>query len=59
MSKVLITPIKNEFCNLEPYELHGKLTSKYFHECGLVYYIAGRSFPERIVTILEGCVENE
>lgn len=53
MSRVLITPIKSQYCNAEPFELQGRLTSKYFDNDGLIYYIAGQSFPESIVTILE------
>ena len=51
MAKVLITPIKSS--GIKPFELTGELTSKYFDEDGLIYYINDRSFPANIVTILE------
>lgn len=59
MAKVLITPVKSDRCNVEPFELSGKLTSSYIDDIGLFYYIKGQSFSERLVTVLEEEIENE
>lgn len=59
MAKVLITPIKSEYCDIKPFEIDGKLTSKLFQNDGLIYYIKGNSYPSRIVTILEGGVDDD
>ena len=52
-AKVLITPIKGEFCDEEPYEVEGVLTSRVVDgvKC---YYINGWSYSAALVTILEG-----
>ena len=51
MAKILVTPVKSS--GVAPYEVAGStLTSKVF-DGEKIYYIAGRSFPECIVTVLE------
>lgn len=52
IAKVRITPVKSTYCNIEPFEREGKLTSKRFGK-EIIYYIAGESYPAEIVTILE------
>lgn len=51
--KVLITPIAPQGQEaFPPFEVEGELTSKFFPECGLIYYIGGASYPERILKII-------
>lgn len=56
MAKILVTPVGGCF---PPFELEGRLTSRHSDNEGLIYYIKGQSFPEQIVTILEGESEAE
>lgn len=50
MAKILVTPTLS---SIKPFEVTGTLSRKYFEDCGLIYYIAGASFPAQIVTVLE------
>ena len=51
MAKILVTPVAES--GVPPKEYEGTLTYRYFQGDGGVYYIAGDSFPEEIVTVLE------
>lgn len=53
MAKILVTPVATS--GVDPFEVEGnKLTYVDYADDGRIYYIDGRSFPERIVTVLEG-----
>ncbi len=53
MCRVLITPVAAS--GVKPFILEGELSWKDFPEDmgGRIYYIAGRSFPASIVTIMK------
>lgn len=53
MARILITPVKSEYCNFEPFELEGKLKVIDHGDLGKFYMMKNQSFPEKIVTVLE------
>lgn len=53
MAKILVTPVASS--GVKPFFMEGEtLTAKTFQNGGLIYYIAGKSFPAEIVKVLEG-----
>lgn len=58
MAKILVTPVKSKYCSTEPFVREGNITRKYFEgDCWYYYVGTLDSYPEEIVTILEGEVK--